>query len=357
MDQGFDSFFDHITFWWDGPADRTVPIDDVLAWTAAHADRPRFVYIHTAEPHAPYTPPAAYAQAYRTAYRGPIDGSFDPVHGFEHATSYEELAHVVALYDAEVAYADARLGEFVDALQAAGTWDTTNLFVIADHGQEFLEHGHWEHGKNLYREALRIPMVAVGPDITHRGRVDLPVQLFDLMPTILDLAGLHPPYRLAGASLLPLLHDPDEPPQTLLGDAARPYTPGVDFANRVIVSSNHWIYASAGDDVDEYSAIAGGRWKLLFRRDVPVPEGVLRGVVRADGPVQRFALYDLEQDALELHDLLGTDGYRDVARELMLALVAWRQQHAPFHGGGGGPLELGGDQLRELRSLGYISNE
>ena len=73
---------------------------------------------------------------------------------------------LAALYDEEAAYADARLGLFVDALTEAGLRDDLNLFVTSDHGEEFLEHGHWEHGQDLHNELMRVPLVAVGPAVT-----------------------------------------------------------------------------------------------------------------------------------------------------------------------------------------------
>ena len=329
MDQGFDHFFDRIAYWWTGQADRTVPIEAVMGWLEVHRDRPTFVYIHTAEPHAPYTPPPGYAGRFDPAYDGQIDGTYHEEHGFRQSRTRRDLRHVVALYDEEVAYADARLGAFVDALAAAGVLERATIFVIADHGEEFQEHGQWEHGRDQHDELLRIPLVAVGPTITARGREDVPVQLYDLMPTILAMFDQPTPYPLAGRSLLPLL----------VGGAGAAEALG----DRSIFASNHIYRRKSG--LVEHAVIEQGRWKLMYSfREQAAEEG---------GPAGRFLLFDLQSDRPEKADLL--EAHRDVARRLVGRLLRWLDEQAPFDvGRGGEQLLLDAEQLEELRSLGYI---
>jgi arylsulfatase len=69
----------------------------------------------------------------------------------------------LALYEAEVATADAAFGEFYDALRERGVLDQTVLVVTSDHGEEFYEHGRWEHGKSLYTEVLDVPLMVRFP--------------------------------------------------------------------------------------------------------------------------------------------------------------------------------------------------
>src|SRR5690606_550229 len=148
--------------------------------------------------------------------------------------------------------------------------DRVNLFVTSDHGEEFLQHGAFEHGLNMHNEQTRVPLVACGPLVGAAGRIDTPASIVDIMPTVPDLPELPAPYALQGASLAPLLRS----------------QPAGALAERTIFGSNHNYVASTGNV--EYYAIEAGRWKLLCS-DRPRPTS-------PGGPGSRFALFDLVAD-------------------------------------------------------------
>ncbi len=340
VDQGFDHFFDHIAYWWTAHADRTVPIAQVMNWIDGHGDRPMMLYIHTAEPHGPYTPPQGFAGKFDTGYHGPINGGYDKKHhGFHTARTPEEIAYVVSLYDEECAYADHRLHTFLEAVRSAGLYERMSLVVTADHGEEFLEHGAWTHGENLHNEAQRVPLLFVGPKVTARGEVDAPVQLHDIMPTMLDQFGLPQPYALNGDSLTPFLQDARGERSSADEFTSRRRN---SLAQRTLFASNH-AYISA--HVIEAAVIERGRWKLLYRfAREPMPT--------TQRPV-RFELYDLERDHNERHDVIAE--HQPLARKLIGKLIAYRRTQPPYEAGiDTEQLELDPDQLRELQSLGYI---
>ena len=332
MDQGFDQFFPKTLFHWHEKTalDRSVPIETVLDWFEKRRDRPAFVYIHTCEPHAPYSPPAGFKGRFDPDYRGRINGTLDGRTGFFAARTARDIEHVRALYDEECLYADARLGRFLDRLGTAGFLDRVNVFVIADHGEELQEHGHWGHGLGLYNEVLRVPLVATGPLITARGRQGLQANLYDIMPTILDLFDVPQPYQLSGTSLRTLMQD----------DAGEP--PAELSPERTTFTSHH-RYCGRGQI--EYAVIEARRWKLHYRymlRDKP-----------AYPKPARFELYDLKNDPNERHDLI--DERPDVARRLMCKLVAYAREQHPYDTGlSEGGLDFDADQLQELIDLGYI---
>ncbi|MCG3127794.1 MAG: hypothetical protein CHACPFDD_02666 [Phycisphaerae bacterium] len=410
MDAGFDTFHDRIDFkWGTGESDRTVPIDEAVQWLRAHADRPAFAYIHTAEPHSPYTPPAGFAGRFDADFTGTIDGTLDPQRGFIAARNERDRQHVVALYQEEVLYADTRLGLFLDALAGEQLDANLTLFVTADHGEEFLEHGVWEHAKNLHAEQLRIPLVARGPRLARGRRVDQPAQLVDLMPTLLDMFAIPPPYDLAGDSLLPLLADApgdtanaqplnssrnnvDAAPRDAAAappDAAAWRRRATALSERAIVASN-FNYSAAG--CIENALVEAGRWKLMYRyRDLTELPG---------GKTTRFALFDLAADPQERVNLLAVnpnasspraadvndaaardaadararvaagasasvaaganatadrDAIQKTARRLIGDLLAWAERQPPFEAGAeGAQLMLDAAQLRELQALGYV---
>lgn len=338
MDQGFDTFVDKIGYYWT-TGDRTIPLEETMAWIAEHHDRPMFLYIHTAEPHAPYTPPEGFAGRFDPDYSGQTDGTYDPRTGFKAIRNPRErlrdIQHVSALYDEEILYSDARLGMFLDQLRAAGLLDRANIMVTSDHGEEFLQHGKWEHGLDLHNELTRVPLIAFGPLFRSGVRVEQPAQLLDIMPTILDLFSRPQPYELAGASLAPLV-------SRSAGEEARRAL-AEKLQERDIFASNHNFRISSG--FVEFSLTAG-RWKLLHGF-TPMPT--------SSGTPSRFQLYDLDADPHERSNII--DENRELARGLIEKLVRWRVQQAPYDAQRTGPTEVDKRQIDQLIGLGYVGGE
>jgi arylsulfatase A-like enzyme len=107
-------------------------------------------------------------------------------------------------YLAEIAVVDTEIGKLLDFLESTGLAERTSIILSADHGEAFGEHGKQFHATTLYDELLRVPLYVRGPGIAPR-RIDEPVTLMDIAPTILDGFGLPTPGAFMGQSLVPLL--------------------------------------------------------------------------------------------------------------------------------------------------------
>ncbi len=197
--------------WLDGgPADGAAPPTGATP-TGGGARPSRLLYLQFMEPHVPFEPPA------------PLRARFAPSVGVEQAArlnawarslalgqsplSAEELAQVTALYDGDVAAADAELGLLFEALEQRGILKDALVIVTADHGEELLEHGNFGHGSNLFDETVRVPLIMAGPGVPAGRVVNQNVSLIDVAPTVLELLGLPPEGRFEGRSLVPLLRD------------------------------------------------------------------------------------------------------------------------------------------------------
>ncbi|RMF76715.1 MAG: hypothetical protein D6744_12075, partial [Planctomycetota bacterium] len=329
MDQGFDTFVDKIGFWWTTDrsiADRTVPIEEASAWIAAHKDRPMFMYIHTAEPHAPYTPPEGFANRFDPGYTGRFDGNYRPLN-FHSARDPRDIQHIAALYDEEIAYADSRLARFWQALSTLGVDKRANVVVTSDHGEEFVQHGYWEHGLNLHNEQTRVPLVFFGPLFGAVGRIDTPAQIMDIMPTLLELFDVPPPHDLGGDSLLPLLR----------GETGEPVA---GLSSRPIFSSNYNFLPR--QNFVEYQVTRDG-WKLVYSKNP----------WRLGGPPTRFKLFDLKADARERNNLLMQ--YPDKARALAETLIVWRAAQRPYARSAASDVAVqDAAQIRDLEAMGYV---
>lgn len=174
---------------------------------ARDPSRPLFLYAHTTDPHEPYTPPQPYRRRFAP---GVAPGAIHrPIRIAELVEERPELdlealnRDFLDLYDAEIAFNDAQFGRLVNRLQEEGLYEQMLIVVLADHGEEFLDHGGWAHGKTLYGEQLDIPLLIKFPDNWAGGsRVDTLAEQVDVLPTILEVLGLEVPPEVQGNSML-----------------------------------------------------------------------------------------------------------------------------------------------------------
>ena len=172
-------------------------LDRVRVWLDERqgAEVPFFLYLHAIDPHGPYAPAPEFEQMfdaggapahYRTVnYLLQLNrGEVEPDAGTAEALS--------RLYDAEVAQNDRAFGQLLDELETRGLAGDTAVIYVSDHGEEFEEHGRWEHGISLYEEVLRIPFVMRLPGIAPR-RIETAAQHVDLLPTLLAYLGIEAP--------------------------------------------------------------------------------------------------------------------------------------------------------------------
>lgn len=150
------------------------------AAAAVHADRPPWLlWLHFFDPHAPYLVHPGISDAF----------------GIE---SDEQR------YDGEIAYTDLHVGRLLASLRSSPEWANTVVVIVADHGEEFGEHGHTGHGYSLHEECVRVPLIVRVPGLAAR-RVESVVPTIDLVPTLLELCQTQATHELPGVSLLPLM--------------------------------------------------------------------------------------------------------------------------------------------------------
>lgn len=200
------------------------------AWLAGrdpeHAP-PFFVFLHSYDIHAPYEPDLKYVAGSLAEYDGPIRpedtsilirqvmGLDPPREGLDEVEwTEDDRRWIEALYNGGVKEVDELFfSRILASLTASPSWewDRDMLIVFSDHGEEFFEHGSLGHGLTLYQEMLHVPLIIRLPGGEHGGsRIHTQVELMDVAPTLLELAGMSPPQRFSGRSLLPLIADRNE---------------------------------------------------------------------------------------------------------------------------------------------------
>ena len=282
---------------------------DLNTW----GDGPSFSYIHFLEPHTPYRPPASFARRFHPTAADSVDAEARALLQYRvDPPSRERQEMIRALYDGNLAYVDSLVGEIFQSLKDADKWEDTVVLVIADHGEAFWQHGVWAHGRHIYEEFMRIPLIVHVPGAASIPglRVEEPVSLVDLLPTYLDLLELEAPEELKGDSLLPLIGGKTE-----------------DFAMRMVFLRN------THSDVPEFG-LRAGRYKWIYK------------VYEA-----KYELYDLQEDPHERHDLVA-------AGEVPAEAAPYKEQIALWIAVGTErvePVEEMDPTTRErLRSIGYF---
>ena len=156
-----------------------------LEFLEAHEGQPTFLLLHLMDMHLPYTEPLQYRGLFVDETPSAFSDSYFLRHDVTRAvrTSGEEgKAYVRGRYDNNMRYLDDQLQRIFSELNEDAT-----VMIVSDHGEEFWDHGGFEHGHTLHDELLRIPMILSGPGVTP-GRFDSPTSLLDVAPT---LAGIH----------------------------------------------------------------------------------------------------------------------------------------------------------------------
>lgn len=315
--------FDTLDEEWYGTNDRVRPAtqttDAALRWIDRGGRGPFFLLVHYFDPHAVYDPPPEF----RRRFAAPQDReSSSFVFGTrEHMLLLRSgrlvldpalIERAARLYDGEVAYVDAQIGRLLAELERRGHLADSIVVVTSDHGEEFLDHGGFEHGHTLYQELTHVPLILSAPGRLAPARIGARVGLIDVGPTLCELTGVAPPATAAGRSLVP-------------------WARGASQAQSepILAHGNFWGPA--------LESLIAGPHKLILPAD----------------PSADPELFDLDQDARETADLAPTR--RDLVTHL--AELFGRARERMAREARGIEVELDARRLDQLRTLGYAGED
>jgi choline-sulfatase len=292
------------------PRELIAPSDAITAqaieWLKS-APRPWCLAILTVDPHAPYEPPDRFDR-YGAADAGPVDGSIPSI--TREDLSERDRARIRSLYQGEVSFNDDSFGRLIEFMRMQGRLDSTIAVFTSDHGEEFWEHdGRRGHGNSLTDAVMHVPLVLrypASPRVGRGVRVARPVQLVDVLPTILELAGIAAPQGLDGRSLLAPAEERERP-----------------------------VFASLRRKEHHMRAVRTHPWKLVW-----------------DLQRDRFDLYDLREEPVEEHPVTAPEGPALAAFELLRLELARNARQA--RSGAEAAPDLPDDLRDALRALGYV---
>ncbi len=284
-----------------GEANRKLT-DKTLSLVRSSSRRPKFIWVHYLDPHYPYQPENDILQERAPGLRNKSDL------GTDRGTLLPENAGALkTLYECEVTTVDREVARLLAELEAE---PNTLVIISSDHGEEFFEHGGTRHGRTVYDEVCRVPLIITLPKADRKtyvgGENSSPVSLVDIAPSVLGYLGLPVPSTMEGRD--------DIFYGEILGE------------REIFVALNCPAYLTG--------AIIAGDKKVL---------------TTLEGEDVRSEYYDLKVDPGEQKPLpLDADGKR-----LEQELLAWLEKRNVVRGEGAGGYSPFGDRA-DLRALGYM---
>ena len=286
-----DNDFDHHV---DGGKDAKVNADNIIAFINEHAgQKPLFLYFAPHEPHDPQHATKEFYQKYKPQDI-PLPVNFLPFHPFDNGEmtvrdektlawphTRENVTGKLARYYASTSYFDQQAGRIIEALKQTGQFDKTLFIVAGDNGLSLGEHGLL--GKqNLYEfGGMQVPLIFAGPGVP-KGDSKALVYLFELYPTLCELAGIPVPVGLDAKSLAPVIKGKQPKVRDCLFTAYK----------------------------DCQRSIRDDRWKLIR---YPL--------------IDKTQLFDLQNDPHEMTDLSANLEYAGKVKGLMALLEKTRKEY------------------------------
>ncbi len=283
-----------------------------------------FLFLHSYQIHSVYAPEKELVEK-KLGWKLPRY-VFNPITFIERGkalcrkTNPEQEAFIRKIYDAGVYTFDFHLGRFLDYLKKRGIYRKATIILLADHGEELADHGCWEHGHSLYNELIAVPLIVKFPSNRFAGRrVEEPVSLVDLLPTLLGLYRIEGPRELDGIDLVKALRSgfPDRPLYSYLA----PYSLRKHLPGKVCVIR--------------------GEYKLIKNMPMPSQDRAFFSFPPPETPL--YELYSLKQDPGEQHRLpLSHPAFIRLKRLL------------PSFGAVGKRTKVPERLKKKLKSLGYL---
>lgn len=326
--------------------------DKAIEWIGGLGDDSLFLFVHYYDLHSDYSSAPAYEQLFVSPYEGIADGTGLQLQKANLPADYlefcgsnpgtlacqigylavdetleriefdaDDVSHLLDLYDASIRQLDTELARLFGAIRAAGLEDETLIIVTSDHGEEFGDHGGYEHLTSIHQEVLRVPLILSGPGLPSGRRIEAPVSTIDIVPTILGLLDVPPPAEIEGLDLGPLWQGDREAEAPFL---ARPLPGEASGALQFNEVSRPFM--------PFHRSLRLGRFKLIRDEN----EG-------------SHVLHDLEADPGERMDVASQQ--RELSRQLLRMIetrdLGTEKPSDPV-------IELSPGERERLRALGYV---
>ena len=295
-----------------------------FGWLKENSSQPFFLFVNYFDAHRPYVPPPPYDEYFNKIspdiilkYTSKLDKSYlmaedkfvgDIIAGTQKLTP-EEREFLVSRYDGELRYLDHHLGRLLERLKTLKVYDNTLIIVTSDHGEAFGEHNLLDHGRTLYDELVRVPLIIKYPSAYKKsGAIEKRVSLVDLFPAILSMLNQPIPADIDGQTL--------------------------SESQRFIVTEWNMRWFDCDPYRRDLKAIYQGKEKYIWASNA------------------QHELYDLEQDPGETINLFKKFPQR--AQRMEQTLKQWLGSFKPM-AASESKVKLNESDVDRLRALGYVN--
>jgi arylsulfatase A-like enzyme len=349
MDRGFE-------LWNERNEDISGRVRAALDWIG-QPGRGRFLaFVHSYQVHAPYVPPQEQAARFTDSeYAGPLRERYDRyaelslndawaggvgADYWEGMLEFDEadVRFLSDLYDGEVAYTDSALRPLLEALLIGERAEDTALILLSDHGEEFRDHGKYQHDQ-VYEELIHVPLMIRLPGVLERagwkGRVVRPVELVDVAPTVAELLGVDASaLGWAGSSLVDLMR----------ASGATGPAGGAGAPDGELGADARFSELVVGPGPKRYRTVNWKGWKYIHAH-------------QADLDVEWEWLFDLRSDPAEQDNRVGqpdeeSAGMLRLLRDRLAAHTRDCVERASVVGQAGSA-EVSDEKREQLEQLGY----
>jgi arylsulfatase A-like enzyme len=178
---------------------------DVFRWLENNKDSTFFMFINYFDPHSPYNKGFEFKHQFTDENR-----DYSEVRNMLRVKRYDNVSehvldYTISLYDTEIFYLDYHIGKLLNKLDELGLKNNTIIIITADHGEEFYEHGGFDHGLTLYEEVIHVPFIIYYPKEFEPQRIEKRVENMNIFSTILDILEIEEPENIDSLSLVPLM--------------------------------------------------------------------------------------------------------------------------------------------------------
>ncbi len=361
-----------------------------IKWLGENRAKPFFLFLHYFDVHSPYEQPLSCRGLWESAledasWKKLADRAFTKsrvslTHVSCDKTTPPLLDYVSAHYDAGIKYTDDHLRILFERLDAQGLTDKTLVVLLADHGEEFCEHGSFFHGLTFYDEITHVPLVMRLPGVLPKGmRVHNLASLVDVGPTVLEILGIGKKDTMQGRVLSFENEEDNGRPVFSSNDPG-----GMKHFPKHMTTEN-WRFTESGpycgltlyklydleNDLEQKQNVAWKHPRLLngFRRELQkirretgryhrcaVRTSTLKLLEQCDfdGRMRTYELYDLKSDPKETRNVCAQrpDIVAELKKKLADHAAACNRMRISI---GDGRYEKISRQAEErLKSLGYV---
>lgn len=172
----------------------------VIEWLEEKRGEKNFIFLHYYDPHFSYDPPEPFASSFKNVpplNKLPADSGLAP--------------GLFGRYVGEISFTDHCIGQVINKLKELDIYDSSLIIITSDHGESLGEHREHTHGYFIYQSNIKVPLVFILPGGPKAKRINSPVSLIDIPPTVCSLLGIESPSAIQGKDLNPYFEGRSQP--------------------------------------------------------------------------------------------------------------------------------------------------